>query len=449
MSKMKDLMIDRMNELRETEPIPLRWQEVKMKVKDLLPNAKNPRKWRKGGQEELDKSLEKFHQVAPSIINYDGTLIDGHRRMEQMMAAGWSDMEVDVRKPNRQLTQEEVGELMVRMNTHQGMWDLDGLSDGLFEGFDFEGMGLKMEEVAGFKPPKVMEAVEDDGPGALPDAGVTVHGDVWELVSVEKGLRHRVMCGDSTSVDDLDKLMQGELVELFLTDPPYGVSYANKNKFLNAISRGNHIQEPIQNDHLTVDDCGKLWVDVFTLAETVMTNKASYYIFSAQWQDLMMMMMMMIDKVFSLKHCLIWVKNNHVLGRSDYNYKHEPFLFGWKKKGTHEFFGGFQTSVFEFPKPQKNDLHPTMKPILLFAKLIENSTKEGYKVYDSFLGSGTTLIACEQLHRHCLGMELDEKYCDVIVRRWVAWMEKEGSEYEVHLNGAACPPERLNEIMQR
>ena len=130
-----------------------------------------------------------------------------------------------------------------------------------------------------------------------------------------------------------------------------------------------------------------------------------------------MMMMMMIDRVFSLKHCLIWIKNNHVLGRSDYNYKHEPVLYGWKKKGTHEFFGGFQTSVFEFPKPQKNDLHPTMKPVALIARLIENSTRKRALVLDSFLGSGTTMVAAHQLGRKCFGLELEPKYCQVILNR--------------------------------
>lgn len=407
---------------------PITWQQEERKVKDLIPHKKNPRKWKSGGEQQLDESVDKFGLIDGLFVcNADGTLIDGHGRIEREMAKGNGERIVKVNIPSRMLTDEEVAELLVRLGVHGRSWDFDLLKTDFFEDVDFGGIGMELSDLELLQPPKVLEAKEDNF--EAPDKIETdiVLGDVFEF---RKGdLCHRLVCGDSTNVDDVDKLMGGEKVQLFLTDPPYGVSYGDKNKFLNAISPGNRIQEPIKNDHLKVEDCGQLWLDTFVLAETIMTNKASYYIFSAQVQDLMMMMM--IDKVFSLKHCLIWVKNNHVLGRSDYNYKHEPFLYGWKKKGTHEFFGGLSTSVFEFPKPLKNDLHPTMKPISLFSQLIKNSTQQFYNIYDSFLGSGTTMVAAHQLERNCYGMELDPTYCQVIVNR----MHALDPEIEIFRNG--------------
>lgn len=233
--------------------------------------------------------------------------------------------------------------------------------------------------------------------------------------------RHRLMCGDSTSEADVARLMDGKKADLLWTDPPYGVSYADKNAYLNAISRGNHIQSEIKNDHMTADEMNQFWNKVLVNAYSSLNKKCSYYIASPQGGDLMMMMMMsIIHAGFQLKHMLIWVKNNHVLGRCDYNYKHEPILYGWKKDGTHEFYGNgkCKTSVWEFPKPLKNDLHPTMKPVELVEESILNSTIENNIVLDLFMGSGTTLIAAEKSNRIAFGMELDEHYCSVIIKRW-------------------------------
>ena len=229
---------------------------------------------------------------------------------------------------------------------------------------------------------------------------------------------HRLICGDSTNKKHLDLLMRGEKAELYITDPPYGVCYADKNKYLNTIAKGNRIQTEIIGDHLSLEQTSVLWDKSFELADANMSEKASYYIFSAQGGDLLMMMMM-IDKHFQLKHCLIWVKNNHVLGRCDYSYKHEPILYGWRKKKTHNFYGGFKTSTFNYNKPIKNDLHPTMKPVELVAELIENSSVVGDIILDNFLGSGTAMVASHGLNRKCYGLELSPKYCQVIIDRMI------------------------------
>jgi DNA modification methylase len=237
-------------------------------------------------------------------------------------------------------------------------------------------------------------------------------GDIWQLGE------HRLMCGDSTDEECVKKLMREELADMVFTDPPYGVSYASKNEFLNLKDKGNCCQTPIKNDHMNLEDTGDFVYKAFCNIQKFLAKYSSYYITAPQGGDLMMMMMMMQKAGIPLRHCLIWVKNNHVLGRCDYNYKHEPILYGWVEK--HHFYGQgeHKFSTWEIPKPLKNDLHPTMKPVALVVNAILNSTQKDEVVLDLFGGSGTTLIACEQTQRKARLMELDEHYCDVIIQRW-------------------------------
>jgi DNA modification methylase len=256
------------------------------------------------------------------------------------------------------------------------------------------------------------EVVEDEVPEA-PEEPVTQVGDLWLCG------QHRVLCGDATKAEDVQRLMDGKKADMVFTDPPYGVSYADKNAFLNAIDKGNHIQDKIEGDHQTVAEMKELWVSSFKLAFQYSRIGASYYICSPQGGELMMMMMMAIlEAGWNLKQSIIWVKNNHVLGRSDYHYKHEPLLYGWKES-PHSFYGGTsETTVWEIDKPHKSELHSTQKPLALPARAIRNSSKENDIIADFFLGSGTTLIAAEQHNRICYGMEIEPKYVDVICQRF-------------------------------
>jgi site-specific DNA-methyltransferase (adenine-specific) len=263
-------------------------------------------------------------------------------------------------------------------------------------------------------PPKV-EDVEPqiDSAAELQKKWNTARGQVWKLGE------HRLMCGDSTSAEDVGKLMGGETMRLFLTDAPYGVNYAQKNKYLNTVGKGNRIQTPIENDNLNTDELSSLWFAVYKHAFDVSDAGCPYYICSPQGGELMMVMMMMIQKAgWLLKPHIIWKKNNHVLGRSDYQLKHEPILYGWKP-GSHWFYGGrSEMSVFEIDKPVKSEFHPTMKPVELFEKPILNSSLDGEIVGDFFCGSGTTLIACEKLNRKCRAMEIAPEYVAVALERW-------------------------------
>ena len=241
-------------------------------------------------------------------------------------------------------------------------------------------------------------------------------GDIWQLGD------HRLMCGDSIDLEQVKKLMGGAEANMIFTDPPYGVSYTEKNDFLNRSDNAQRLTNPIENDSKTAAEMHDFWLKAFTNMAECCASKMTYYIASPQGGDLLLLLLLQAidESPLMLKHTLVWNKNNHVLGRCDYNYKHEQILYGWLKKGTHTFYGKgeFKTTVWDIDKPLRNDLHPTMKPLRLVENCILDGSKEGDAVLDVFGGSGTTLIAAEQLGRRCYMMELDPHYCDVIIARW-------------------------------
>jgi site-specific DNA-methyltransferase (adenine-specific) len=248
-------------------------------------------------------------------------------------------------------------------------------------------------------------------------------GAAYEVWGVQKGQlyqagEHRLLCGDSTSADDLKRLLGGAQIDLLLTDPPYGVSYSEKNEYLNNLSGASGITKEIANDNLTEEEVGLLWEQCFNLCFLNMKPGANYYISGPQGALMRTLLNQIHGSGFLLKHALIWVKNHAVFGRSDYNYRHEPILYGWKPGAAH-YYGGDakQNSVWEYDKPHASKLHPTMKPIPLFERICINGARRGENVYDPFCGSGTTLLACEGTGRRGFGMELDPEYCSVILQR--------------------------------
>jgi len=253
---------------------------------------------------------------------------------------------------------------------------------------------------------------DDDAVPDLPETPITQPGDMWEMGE------HKILCADATDPTSYIDLMGGGKADLLLTDPPYGVSYGAKNEFLNAISRGNRIQTPIKGDQDKPEKMKELWVKSLTLAFENSNEGAAYYATGPQGAPLLMHYLEAFEESgWGLKHMLTWVKNNIVLGRSDYNYQHEPIVYGWK--GTHKFYGrGGESSVWKIDKPQSSRLHPTMKPVELGERAIINSTLEGQTVLDIFAGAGFSLIASHKLKRIWRGMELSPAYVDVCVKRW-------------------------------
>jgi site-specific DNA-methyltransferase (adenine-specific) len=374
----------------------------------------DPANVRRHGEKNLDAikaSLSRFGQQKPIVVDADGIVRAGNGTLMAAKALGWP--EVTIVRTSLKGAEATAYAIADNRTAELAEWDDDALAQTL------AALQIEDEELAkatGFDDADIDamlapdEVTEDEVPEPPVDP-ITKSGDLWILGE------HRLLCGDSTKATDVAMLMQNQLCKLVVTDPPYGVSYADKNAFLNAFDKGNRVQTPIENDHLDKADAHKLWKDAFTHMGASMDAGACVYCFMPQGGDQMMMMMMMQGAGIEPRHELIWLKNNHVLGRTDYAYKHEPIMYAWKK-GGHKFYGEFQTSILEFARPSSSKLHPTMKPVELICKLIENSSRQGEILYEPFCGSGTTLIAAEQLGRKCYGMEISPAYCDVIVKRW-------------------------------
>ncbi len=382
-------------------------------MSDLIPYARNSRTHSDEQVAQIAASIREFGFANPILIDADGGIIAGHGRARASHLLKLETVPC-IRLANLTPTQRRAYVIADNRLALNAGWDADMLKLELqelnAEEFKLELLGFDADELVDFLAPTPGEGLTD--PDAIPEKIETrcKPGQLWKLG------KHRLLCGDSTKAEDVERLMGTERAIIFLTDPPYGVSYADKNAYLNAIGRGNHIQVGIENDHLNIDDTGKIWLASYKNAIAACDDKASFYIFSPQGGDLMMMMMIQ-ESGWTLKHMLVWVKNNHVLGRCDYHYKHEPIFYGWNK--THKFYGGSSCfSILQFPKPMKNDLHPTMKPIALLENLITNSSQDNGLVLDLFLGSGSTMIACEKQGRRCFGVEVFPAYCDVILKRW-------------------------------
>ena len=401
------------------------WTTQKRKISELIPASYNPREMTETQAKDLATSLERFNLADPIVINTDNTIIGGHQRINILKTkVGNNGFQVDVRVPSRKLTGKEEKELNIRLNKNLGQWNYDALAnfdEELLKDVGFDSKELDKIFQLDTKP-------EDDDVLDVRETSVKL-GDMFQLGE------HRLLCEDCTTEANVARLMGGLKADMVFTDPPYGVSYGDKNKFLNSIARGNRIQTPIEGDHKTVEDLADSVIyPAFCRIKEKLADKASYYITAPQGGELLMMMMMMMMKAgLTLRHMLIWVKNNHVLGRTDYNYKHEPILFGWVD--GHNFYGNgeHQFSTWEIDKPLKNDLHPTMKPIALIVNALQNSCERDGICIDLFGGSGSTLIACEKLNRKCRMMEIDPVYCQVILDRW----EKFTNKKAIKLNGKA------------
>ena len=386
----------------------------------------NPRQWTRDEIDRIAKSLKETPELFEArpiiVIPHEGkyVILGGNLRYEGCKKNKAKDAPCFVMPADTPT--EKLMEIVIKDNGSFGAWDYDALAN-LWDDLPLADWGVpswEAQEVGGGQ-----SAVQED---EFDEDKDEIHvlcqkGDIWQLGN------HRLMCGDSIDLEQVKTLMGGGKADMIFTDPPYGVSYTEKNEFLNRIGKPLACVNPIENDSHTPEEMNAFWEKVFGNLAEVTTDKAAYYITAPQGGDLLLLLAIQ-NTPFQLKHMLIWNKDNHVLGRCDYNYKHEPIIYGWKKKGTHIFYGGgkFKTTVWDIPKPLKSDLHPTMKPVELVANCILDCTKEGDSVIDVFGGSGTTLIAAEQLNRRCYMMELDPHYCDVIIARWEKLTGKEATK---------------------
>ena len=380
---------------------------AKKNVTDLIPAEYNPRKDLKPGDaeyEKLKRSLEQFGYVEPVVWNKTtGRVVGGHQRLKVLIDMGITEVDCVV----VEMDEEKEKALNIALNKISGGWDNDKLalliSDLQGADFDVSLTGFDPEEIDDLFKDATKDGISNDDfdVGAeLKKPTMTKAGDLWMLGS------HRLVCGDSTKADTYELLMGSRFANLVITDPPYNVNYEG--------SAGK-----IKNDNMENDAFYQFLYDAFTNTEKVMAEDASIYVFHADTEGLNFRKAF-ADAGFYLSGTCIWKKQSLVLGRSPYQWQHEPCLFGWKKSGKHQWYADRkQTTIWEFDKPKKNGDHPTMKPVPLIAYPILNSSMSNCIVLDPFGGSGSTLIACEQTKRICCTVELDEKYCDVIVKRYI------------------------------
>ena len=379
----------------------------KKNTADLLPADYNPRKDLKPGDaeyEKLKRSIEQFGYVEPVIWNQTtGRVVGGHQRLKVLMDMGMTEVDCVVVA----MDEEKEKALNIALNKISGDWDKDKLAlliaDLQGADFDVSLTGFEPAEIDALFKDTLKDGIKDDDfdVGAeLAQPTMTKPGDVWTLG------RHRLICGDSTKAETYDLLMGGTKANLVITDPPYNVNYEG--------SAGK-----IKNDNMADEAFYNFLLDAYTQMHSAMADDASIYVFHADTEGLNFRRAF-ADAGFYLSGCCIWKKQSLVLGRSPYQWQHEPCLYGWKKNGKHQWYTGRkETTIWEFDKPKKNGDHPTMKPIPLLAYPIMNSSMSNSVVLDPFGGSGSTLIACEQTDRICYTVELDEKFCDVIVKRYI------------------------------
>ena len=427
---------------------PLEWSTTQKNIKDLVPCDFNPRSITDQEMKILKESLEKFNLVEIPVIDLDNTVIAGHQRIAALFILGRGNETIDVRIPNRKLTQEEFKEYMLRSNISNGEFDWEKIED-FFQDIDLEGIGMDLGDFEEFLKQNSSTPPEEEGvfDASLSSSPTSLEGDLFELVSVDKGIKHRFLCGDSTSPESFNKVFGNEKMDLLVTDPPYNVNYEG----------GTKEKLKIKNDKMTDDKFFNFLYDYFVNTFVFANPGAPAYIFYSDSESINFRSAM-LKAGYKISSTLVWIKNTFVLGRMDYHMQHEPVLYcentnpneanhqevkehesiiyGWNSKGAHPWYSDRkQSSVLEFDKPQRNAEHPTMKPIDLIGYLIKNSSKQMDIVADGFLGSGSTLIASEMNWRQCRGLELDPRFSDVIVRRWVAYMKENSLNYEVWKNG--------------
>lgn len=444
-------------------------QSQEMPLKDITPNKgqipgvpKNPRVIRDQKFRLLKKSIEEDPEMLGLreilLFPYQGKniIIGGNMRYQALKDLGYTSAIVKILPAD--FTPEKLRAIVIKDNSGFGEWDWDALADE-WEAAQLIDWGLDVPDLGNVKADE--EAEEDDyNPSDdLEKPAKSREGDIYALG------RHRLICGDSTDPQIIDILCGSTVVDLYLTDPPYNVDYASLNKALNAAEKGNRIQKEIANDRMADGQFREFLNKALNAADRHLKPGGVFYIWHAGTEGFNFISAVR-DAGWEFKQVLIWNKNNMVLGRQDYQWKHEPCLYGWKPGAGHYFIdsrsqltvyqneagefdpdkmtkaelvdlvkkiGQLPTDLIDEDKPLRSADHPTMKPLKLMGRCVKNSTRPGEVVLDSFGGSGSTLMACEQLGRVCFTVELDPHYVDVIIKRWEEYTQEE-AQYIGNIN---------------
>jgi len=397
-------------------------------IDEVIPYAKNPRK-NDAAVDKVAGSLKEFGWRQPIVVDAEMVVIAGHTRLAAARKLKLDQVPIHIATD---LTANQIKAYRIAYNrvSQEAKWDDDllalELADLDLENYDLGLTGFDDDELAALMAEAVTEGlVDEDQVPPEPETPVTVLGDIWQLG------RHRVMCGDSTSIDAVDELMDGHLADMWLTDPPYNVDYTGRTK--DALK--------IENDKMDDNSFRQFLRDAYSAADANMKEGAVFYIWHADLEGYNFRGAA-ADIGWQVRQCLIWAKNSMVMGRQDYHWQHEPCLYGWKSGAGHFWATDRkQTTILKFDRPTRNVEHPTMKPVNLMEYQITNNTRGADVVLDSFGGSGSTLIACEKSGRQARLMEFDPKYVDVIVKRWqdftglIAIHEKTGKTFNEMNNG--------------
>ncbi len=400
----------------------------KVPLDELVPYARNARTHSKEQILQLRASIREFGFLNPCLIDKDYNVIAGHGRIMAAREEGLTELPCVFAE---HLTEAQKRAYIIadnRLAMNAG-WDEEMLSVELseLEGADFsiDLLGFtdaELQELLG-----TVETKEDDFDltAALEKASFVNPGDIWTVG------RHRLICGDATKAEQVERLMDGKKANLILTDPPYAVSYKSSSGL------------SIKNDNLGKEEFYQFLLTAFENMVNVSETGASAYVFHADTEGLAFRRAFE-EAGFHLSGVCIWAKDSLVLGRSPYQWSHEPILFGWTKKGKHKWYAGrSEKTIWHFDKPRRNENHPTSKPIDLLSYPIQNSSQANSIVLDLFGGSGSTLIACEQTDRVCYMAELDDKYVSVILRRYVEFKNGQSKDVFVERNGKKTPYEKL------
>jgi DNA modification methylase len=404
-------------------------------IGEVFENPANPR-LNDHAVEGVAASLRRFGWQQPIVAKPSGEVVAGNTRLKAARAIGHETIPVvrfhgsDLDATAFAIADNRTGE--------KAEWDdpaLANLLEELRAEDALEGVGYTDEEVGALLDGLrgKTETEEDEAPEP-PDEAVTKPGDLWLLGE------HRVLCGDSKDPAQVEALLDGNKASLVFTDPPYGVAIGAKNRLLNNLVGSKANTNDIVDDSLKPKELAAQLLPTFTnIRKIVMADDCTVFVTAPQGGELCMMMMMMMQEAgLRARHVLIWKKNSPTfsLGRLDYDYQHEPILLTWGKRHKRPMKGEHRTSVWEIDKPRASPEHPTMKPVALPANAMLNNSERGDLVFDAYLGSGTTLIAAEQLNRRCFGLEIEPRYCDVIVQRWEtltgkdATLEETGQTFE-------------------
>ena len=385
-------------------------------IDTIKPYPNNPRKLSETAIEKVAQSIQEFGFRQPIVVDKDRVIVVGHTRYRASKKLGYKQVPITIAE---NLTKEQINAYRIADNrtNEEAKWDEELLKMELKE-LDYKEFDLKM---TGFDDKQINDLLfeekqgltDDDAVPDTPEEPITKLGDIWQLG------KHRLLCGDSTKSEPLLNLFKESKADMVFTDPPYNVDYGKMHG--NAKNNFRFKERKIENDNMTDEEFFNFLCNFVKESKNYVKLGSPYYICYGERSAVQFLTAF---KESGLRHScnIIWKKHSLVMGRSDYHYIHEPIFYGWFEGDTHKYYGDRkQVSVWEFSRPTKSKLHPTMKPVDLICNAIKNSSKQEDIIYEPFCGSGSTLIACEKLDRICYGIELDPKYCDVIVKRWEQW----------------------------